>query len=150
MAATQEVPDVSDEPSVSSQPRDGGAVPAPPAVRVVIPMLHVADVPRSIAFYAKLGFGVRSTFVPPGAGIPSWAMLHHGAALLMVARASGPIDPEQQAVLFYLYYDDAAATREALLAAGVEAGPLDYPMYAPRGVFRVADPDGYGLMLMHT
>ena len=55
-----------------------------------------------------------------------------------------------QAVLFYLYCSDVAAFRTMLMEAGVEVGPINSPFYAPRGEFRVVDPDGYVLMVTHT
>jgi hypothetical protein len=32
----------------------------------------------------------------------------------------------------------------------VDAGPIQSPFWAPRGEFRVIDPDGYVLMISHT
>jgi hypothetical protein len=113
-------------------------------------MAHVASVPGSITFYEKLGFEVRNTFVPAGESEPVWAYLVSDRAQLMVARADGPVDAEQQAVLFYLYCDDVAATRAELEKAGIAVGAIQYPFYAPRGEFRVTDADGYSLMIMHT
>jgi hypothetical protein len=113
-------------------------------------MAFVADVPRSIAFYEQLGFSVENTFTPPEAKAPVWASLHSGQARLMVAVASEPVIPEQQAVLFYLYTDDVSAARDALLAAGLNPGPIKTPFYAPRGEFRLVDPDGWVLMITHT
>jgi catechol 2,3-dioxygenase-like lactoylglutathione lyase family enzyme len=113
-------------------------------------MARVASVERSIEFYRKLGFGVGNTFVPVGASAPTWARLESGQASLMVTLADEPVVASQQAVLFYLYYDDVAATREALLAKGFEPGPIEFPFYAPRGEFRFVDPDGYALMVTHT
>jgi hypothetical protein len=68
----------------------------------------------------------------------------------MLAQASEPVDPEKQAVLFYVYCPDVAAFRRMLIDAGVDAGPIQSPFYAPRGEFRVTDPDGYVLMITHT
>jgi hypothetical protein len=53
-------------------------------------------------------------------------------------------------VLFYLYYDDIAATYEDLLRLGLPCGEMSYPFYCPKGEFRLVDPDGYVLMLTHT
>ena len=115
----------------------------------LVPMLHVASVARSIAFYEQLGF-VEGNRQPPGNGSdPVWVWLHSGGAQLMLAKAEGPVDPKQ-ATLFYLYCDDVAAFREELVAAGLDAGPIKSPFYAPRGEFRVTDPDGYALMVTHT
>jgi catechol 2,3-dioxygenase-like lactoylglutathione lyase family enzyme len=113
-------------------------------------MAHVASVPASIDFYRKLGFEVGNTVAVDGGTDPTWAWLTSAGAHLMVARASGPIDPEQQAVLFYLYCDDVAAMRAALERQGIAVGPIAHPFYAPRGEFRVTDPDGYTLMITHT
>jgi predicted enzyme related to lactoylglutathione lyase len=118
--------------------------------RSLIPYAHVASVPESIAFYGKLGFEVRNTFVPAGESDPIWALLESGRAHLMLAKADGPFDAGQQAVLFYIYCDDVAATRSAIESAGVAVGEITYPFYCPRGEFRVHDPDGYVLMVAHT
>jgi predicted enzyme related to lactoylglutathione lyase len=121
-----------------------------PKPRSLVPFAHVASVPRSIAFYRKLGFEVRNTFVPAGESDPAWAWLESDGAHLMVARADEPVVPGQQAVLFYLYCDDVTATRDAIAAAGIAVGDIAYPFYAPRGEFRVHDPEGYVLMVTHT
>jgi predicted enzyme related to lactoylglutathione lyase len=121
----------------------------PSEPRNLTPMVHVADLGRSIAFYEGLGFQVENSFTPPDAPGPTWAWLEHGSARLMLTKATAPVVPEQQAVLFYLYYEDAVATHAELGAAGVAVGELSYPFYCPRGEFRVTDPDGYCLMLAH-
>jgi len=116
----------------------------------LIPMMHVADVPRSIAFYERLGFRVTNTFEPSGQSQPVWAALESGGAQLMVALADGPVVPSQQAVLFYVYCEDVAGMHAELGRNGVAAGAMDYPFYCPRGEFRVTDPDGYTVMVTHT
>lgn len=116
----------------------------------LVPMAHVQDVPRSIEFYKRLGFNVGRTHAPEGSATPVWAWLHSGRAQLMLALADEPVVAGQQAVLFYLYCDDVEGYRNTLRAAGVEAGPVTYPFYNPRGEFRVTDPDGYVLMVAHT
>jgi hypothetical protein len=113
-------------------------------------MAFVLSVKRSVEFYEKLGFVVGNTHTPEGGVEPVWAWLRSDGAQLMLAQASDPIDPKQQAVLFYLYCEDVAAFRSMLLESGVEAGPVKHPFYAPRGEFRVTDPDGYALMVTHT
>ncbi len=119
-------------------------------IRQLTPMAFVADVARSIAFYEHLGFSVGNTFTPPESEAPTWGWLKSGDAHLMIAKASEPIAPEEQAVLFYLYTDDVAATRDALVEAGLSPGPIATPFYAPRGEFRLVDPDGYALMITHV
>jgi predicted enzyme related to lactoylglutathione lyase len=113
-------------------------------------MAHVRSVPASIAFYRRFGFEIENTFTPPEQKEPSWANLLSDRAQLMVARADEPVIPSQQAVLFYLYCDDVSALREYLIAEGIEAGPIQYPFYAPGGEFRIQDPDGYVIMVTQT
>ena len=65
----------------------------------------------------------------------------------MLAQADGPIDPEQQAVLFYCWSPDVRALRDELVAAGVEVGEIHHPFYMRAGEFRIADPDGYVVLV---
>jgi catechol 2,3-dioxygenase-like lactoylglutathione lyase family enzyme len=117
-------------------------------MKSLVPMAHVKDVSASIAFYRKLGFDVRDTFVPPGATDLSWAWLESDGAKLMVARADAPLDGALQGILFYMYCEDVAATHAALVAEGVAVGPLERRFYAPQGEFRLVDPDGYASMVI--
>lgn len=119
-------------------------------VRALVPLVHVRSVPASIAFYARLGFGVENTVSPSGEPDPSWAYLASEGAQLMLSKADAPVAASQQAVLFYAYCDDVPALRERLVADGVAAGPIAKPFYAPLGEFRIEDPDGYVIMVTHT
>ena len=112
-------------------------------VRALVALAHVADVARSIAFYAKLGFDVANRVPAEGGEPPDWAWLRCGRAELMLARAGEPVVAREQAVLFYTYCDDAAATHAALVEAGLEPGAIAKPFYNPGGEFRLTDPDGY-------
>ena len=115
--------------------------------RSLVAFAHVADVERSIAFYAGLGFRVKNTVVPEGRTAPVWAWLESEKANLMVGLASGPVDAAVQGILFYLYYDDIRRTREALVGLGHAPGEIAYPFYMPGGECRLEDPDCYILML---
>lgn len=117
------------------------------STRSLVAFAHVADVERSIRFYADLGFSVAYSVVPDGRIAPVWAWLESEKANLMVGLASGPVDASQQAILFYLYYDDIRQTHAALVALGHAVGQIQYPFYMPGGEFRLEDPDGYVLML---
>jgi len=126
-------------------------------------MAHAVDVDASVAFYALLGFrAVR--VLKDHFGRAYWALAASGAAELMLARASGPVDPTVQAVLFYMYAADVRALREHLLARGLadggvfhgQAGPgngtrvvfeVSRPDYMPAGEIRVSDPDGYCVLV---
>ena len=109
-------------------------------------MAFVADVQRSIDFYALLGLSLRGTFKNPQ-GKLVWAHVQCEGAELMFSLASDPVIPGQQAVLFYLYSPDLVALRDHLLAQGVKALPISYPQYMPKGETRVEDPDGYVLLI---
>ena len=115
-------------------------------VERLIAMAHVADVRRSADFYSLLGFLVVGTF-KNDAGVPCWVHLESGNANLMLSKADAAILAEQQAVLFYLYSDDLTGLREHLLASGVAVAGITYPFYMPKGEFRLADPDGYVLLI---
>lgn len=112
-------------------------------VRSLVPLAHVRDMRASIAFYGALGLAVANQVVPEGEEEPNWVWLKAERAELMLARATAPVEPDSQAVLFYTYCDDVAATRSALVEAGLEPGEVAKPFYNPGGEFRLADPDGY-------
>jgi catechol 2,3-dioxygenase-like lactoylglutathione lyase family enzyme len=146
------------------------AVPQPqcPAVAAITsgaPMVHVADVDRSVEFYTKLGFECVSRFSGHD-GRTNWADLESKAARIMLARASGPVDAEVQAVLFYLYSANVRLLQQHLLEQGIpHAGPppqegIESPppngaavfdivprFYMPAGELRLHDPDGYCLLV---
>lgn len=127
------------------------AVTAP--LHAVVPMIHVADVERSTAFYRLLGFEI-GNFVPREGPRMHWAWLYAPAAPdwkrgpnLMLTRSESPVDAGAQGVLFYLYAADLPSLRTRLLAQGVSAGEIEYPDYLPKGECCVKDPDGYTLMI---
>ena len=115
--------------------------------RSLVAFAHVASVQRSIEFYADLGFKVGNSVVPQGQSDPVWAWLESEKANLMVGLADCPFDSAQQAILFYLYFDNIKETHAALVALGHSPGEIQYPFYMPGGECRLEDPDGYVLML---
>jgi hypothetical protein len=114
----------------------------------LVPLASVADVSRSIEFYARLGFEVLHSYKPEDRIL--WVWLRSGNAHVMLGTADEPVIPSKQGVLFYLYAIDVAGMRERLVRNGVEAGPIQFPFYNPRGEFKVVDPDGYVLMIAHS
>ena len=109
-------------------------------VSELIPFVQVADVDRSIAFYALLGFEVTDTYVHDGK--LDFAALESGSARTMLVRAAGPIDPQQQRVRFYLYVEDLDALRSHLSENGVGASPIVDGTPGPEREMTVRDPDG--------
>jgi len=137
--------------------------PAGAGVHRLTPMLHVVDVEASVTFYAMLGFAVGQVLRDP-AGRAFWAKMGEGEASIMFAAASGPVPAEEQAVIVYLYSKNVATLRAHLLASGLHDGgafvgtpgpnggrrvafAITRPFYMPSGEFRVADPDGYCLLI---
>ncbi|MER2514193.1 MAG: VOC family protein [Nitrosomonas ureae] len=115
--------------------------------RSLVAFAHVASVQRSIDFYADLGFKVVNTVMSHDQPNPVWAWLASEKANLMVGLADGPVDVSQQAILFYLYFDNIKQTHAALSELGHVPGEIKYPFYMPGGESRLEDPDGYVLML---
>jgi predicted enzyme related to lactoylglutathione lyase len=116
----------------------------------LVAFVHVTNVQRSIKFYADLGFVVTNSIVPDGKTDPSWAYLQSKQANLMLGLASAPIDSTQQAILFYLYFDDIKQTHNIMAELGHKPGAINYPFYMADGEFRLEDPDGYVLMLAQS
>ncbi len=122
-----------------------GATGPTSTVDALVPFVHVADVERSVAFYRHLGFAPVDTYEPGGELV--WAFLQVERAQLMLERAGAPIDHREQAVLFYLYAQDLAGLRDRLVARGLAPGEIVDGSPGPRREMRVADPDGYVLMI---
>lgn len=111
------------------------------------PVLQVADVGRSEAFYTqKLGFRSHGTWGDP----PAFCIVQRGAVTIMLdrSRAGGPL-PLNQYWAAYVYVDDADALQRELATAGVEIvrGPEDMP-YGCRD-FDIRDPDGHLIAFGH-
>jgi catechol 2,3-dioxygenase-like lactoylglutathione lyase family enzyme len=130
------------------------AVKAPP-VSALVPMMHVADLERSVAFYRLLGFEIRNRM--PSAGPMNWAWLYQPdasnwktGANLMITRTARPLKPDAQDVLFYVYAKDLAALRQRLIDEGVKVSEISHPDYLPEGEFRTTDPDGYCWMVAQS
>src|SRR6266542_113317 len=94
----------------------------------LIPMAHAVSVQRSVDFYKLFGMEVVGSLRDPH-GALQWVHLSSDRAHVMFARASGAIDAEQQAVLFYLYSPDLLALRDHLLANKVNVSAITYPHY---------------------
>jgi len=133
------------------------------AVNRLVPYVHVADVEASLAFYGLLGFAAQNV-MKDGRGRAFWALAQSSEAEIMLARADGPIDAGQQAVILYMYSADVSALRRHLVAGGVRdsgaysgaSSPSDgpgtifdvaHPHHMPAGEVRIIDPDGYVILV---
>lgn len=110
------------------------------------PMLHVAEIEKSIEFYERLGFTTIDTDRCRPLG---WARLHCEGGAAMFVREERPMDASAQAIMFCMYTPDLTALREQLLASGVKVPPIHYPGYMPSGEFKITDPDGFHIAIMH-
>lgn len=113
----------------------------------LVAFVHVKNVERSIEFYADVGFKVANSVTLENSSSLGWAWLVSEKANLMIGLASAPINASQQAVLFYLYFDNIQHVRTSLIELGHSPGEIKYPFYMLDGEFRLVDPDGYVLML---
>ena len=121
-----------------------------PAYVGLAPMMPVTDVARTIEFYEKLGFKVGNSHAPEANGIPVWAWLFNGQALVMVNQSDGPVDATHRSASIWLYTRNVKATHEILESRGVDVSDIDYPFYNPGGEFHVHDPDGYAVFVAHA
>jgi hypothetical protein len=110
------------------------------------PMLHVAEIERSIRFYELLGFVTVDTDRCNPLG---WARLHCEGGAVMFLRAEEPLDPVRVTTMLYMYTPDLAALREQLLASGIAVPSISYPGYMPSGEIQLKDPDGYFVLVAH-
>jgi hypothetical protein len=110
------------------------------------PMLHVAEIEKSIEFYERLGFTTIDTDRCQPLG---WARMHCEGGAVMFLRAERPIDPRAQAIMFCMYTPDLVVLREQLLASGIKVPPIHYPEDMPSGEFNITDPDGFHIAIMH-
>jgi catechol 2,3-dioxygenase-like lactoylglutathione lyase family enzyme len=112
-----------------------------------MPVLQVADVKRSEAFYCeKLGFRSHGAW---GDG-PDFAIVHCGRITIALDRSrdDGPV-PLNQYWAAYIYVEDADSLCEQMRRNGVEVvrGPEDM-FYGSRD-FDIRDPDGHLLAFGH-
>jgi len=116
-----------------------------PRAAYLTPMLHVADVPRSIHFYQLLGLEL--TDYEGDASCPFWARMHSEGGDVMFLLAETPIDASNQTFLLYLYTDELAALREHLLRSDIKVSEIQRPEYMKSGEISVLDPDSYSVLI---
>jgi len=105
-----------------------------------MPVLEVADMARSLAFYtSKLGFDV-DTWGEPA----SFAIAQRGTATLGLVPAKGAPAISAHHWSAYIYVTDVDALHAELAANGVVLpdGPITHTEYACRD-FTMDDPDGH-------
>jgi uncharacterized glyoxalase superfamily protein PhnB len=111
-------------------------------IDALVPLLSVADIGRSIAFYTTaLPFQVAEETAVDGE--TRWALLRCGPVALMIGQSGRPAPG---GMLLHLYVGDVRACRDALRAKGIVTTDI---RRAPYGVeaFRLRDPDGHELAI---
>jgi catechol 2,3-dioxygenase-like lactoylglutathione lyase family enzyme len=116
----------------------------PPKAGYVTPMLHVADIARSLRFYQLLGFEVID--VAGEGGNIGWARAHCEGGALMFLTTEGE---KPHPLLLYLYTPDLKVFRDHLLANGVNAPEIRHPQYMRSGELCLNDPDGNIILIGH-
>ncbi|MGH9815306.1 MAG: VOC family protein [Candidatus Acidiferrales bacterium] len=120
-----------------------------PNVKQAVPFFAVADMARSLRYYADgLGFEIKLTWTPRGK--IEWCWLERGGAALMLqeARAEGgdawrPQGKVGEGVSICFICEDALALYHEFLTRGI---PASEPFVGNRmWVAELTDPDGYNL-----
>jgi uncharacterized glyoxalase superfamily protein PhnB len=110
------------------------------------PLLHVADIERSVAFYhSQLGFDVVGE--AQSGGRVYWCRLKRGGASLMLQQADGDDGPSEargRGVAFYFVCDAANVMHAELTAHGMELDPPSTAYYRMKQLV-VPEPDGYSV-----
>jgi hypothetical protein len=110
------------------------------------PLLHAAEIERSIDFYERLGF---ATIATDGCQPIGWARLHCEGGALMFLRTEEPLGPPAHPFMLYMYTPDLAGLRAQLAAGGLEVPQIKFPDYMPSGELSLKDPDGNTVLIGH-
>lgn len=110
----------------------------------MVPMVCVADVSRSVAFYQQaFGFKVMNTYEVEGQ--LNWVFLQSDTVDLMLVSAEAPFgDRIHRDVILYFYPLNIEALHASLQQKGFDVGELSTTFYGMKE-FRLEDPDGYEL-----
>ena len=123
------------------------ADPSPAKLASLVPMLSVADLARTMAFYRdKLDFKVLNTFGSPA---PFWCMLGRDSVKLMFNFPGSTIETDlaqrsRDFQVFYFYPDDVRKLHAEWQAKGIAVTDLRVTDYGMRE-FELRDPDGIWL-----
>ena len=118
-----------------------------PNIKFLIPMAHVADVQRSLDFYANLGFEPVHVGREDN-GFVYWAHVRSGQAHLMFANDAESANVEKECtVVLYMYAQDLVKLRADLTAKGIKCSEIEPRFYMPKGEMCLNDPDGYVVLI---
>lgn len=107
----------------------------------ITPLLPVAHVTRSLAFYQRLGFEVERQ--EPRWG---WALLRFGECRLMLDESIHTAPDAPRMSVLYLYPDDIREFHATVRLRGLGLPELEATFYGHLE-FRILDPDGNQLWI---
>jgi catechol 2,3-dioxygenase-like lactoylglutathione lyase family enzyme len=113
-------------------------------VNACVPVVYVADIAASVAFYEHLGFVAQAEGQDSGW---RYSYLKSGEVGLLLAAGGTAWSTDPGPVHLYFRGDDVAGLEHTLQAAGVATEHLGYPDHAPGGELKVLDPDGHVLLI---
>jgi catechol 2,3-dioxygenase-like lactoylglutathione lyase family enzyme len=121
------------------------------AIHNLTPLLSVADIEQSVAFYCDvLGFRLSDRWAPEGR--LAWCRVERGGSALMLQQASeenGPITDRGCGVEFFFLCDDADALHAEFHSRGLDLKHPKVSFYGMNQLF-VKDPDGYQLCFQNV
>lgn len=117
------------------------STPHPQRLHRLVPMLPVRHLPRSVDFYAGLGFEVETRRDDWG-----WAMLRLGECRIMLDQSIFHATQHPSASVLYLYPEDIDAFHAEARRRGLTLPDLEATFYGMRE-FRIEDPDGNRLWI---
>lgn len=109
-----------------------------------VPVVYVADVSRSMAFYELLGLTAQDRGQD---GEWRWAYLKSGDVGILLAASNSVLSVDPGPVVLYLRTDDLDAVAARLSDGGADVERMGYPAHAPGGELKIVDPDGHGVMI---
>ena len=103
-----------------------------------MPVLDVADVTASVAFYRRAGFAGGEPWGDP----PGFAIVQRGDVTLGLSLGDGPA-PGARDWSAYIYVDDVETIHAEFTQAGLSPTAIRRPEHYGCDDFDLADPDGH-------
>jgi catechol 2,3-dioxygenase-like lactoylglutathione lyase family enzyme len=113
-------------------------------VNACVPVVYVADIAASVAFYEHLGLAVQADGQDGGW---RYSYLKCGDVGVLLAAGGTVWSTDPGPVHLYFRADDVAGLENTLRAAGVTTEHMGYPDHAPGGELKVLDPDGHVILI---
>ncbi|MEO0386185.1 MAG: VOC family protein [Pseudomonadota bacterium] len=113
-----------------------------------MPILQVSDVGKSLAFYARAGFGANGTWDTVEGGEIGFAIVQRGQVTLGLQLLRGPLRVNSHWGA-YLYVDDIDAVHAEFAAEGLSPSAIERHVDYACDDFELTDPDGHRLAFGH-